>query len=209
MDHTYRRSTKFGGSYSVDPREALGREFGPVVVGRAAAKWRVGDSVEALRALCVLEAEARELEIRACGPDLVVTVPRDRWAEWLREGDLAGDPPSGKDHNFTLWLDPSDQPPPTNARRLYIVGQGALRGFAPVVDVMPKMIGRKVGKQGWQIVRRGGAVACTIDGRIAGFPGFKFRWWDLEAERPFANWKSGDGRPGSTGQTVADVMGRK
>lgn len=43
---------------------------------------------------------------------------------------------------------------------------------------------------GGAIVRKGGAVACTIDEPIPGFRGLRKRWWDRAIERPFPEWKT-------------------
>ena len=42
---------------------------------------------------------------------------------------------------------------------------------------------------GLGIVRRGGAVAVTIDQPIPGFQGLRKPWWKREDERPFPNWR--------------------
>jgi hypothetical protein len=38
-------------------------------------------------------------------------------------------------------------------------------------------------------VRKGNAVACTIDEPIPGFRGLRKRWWSRDIEKPFPNWK--------------------
>ena len=43
---------------------------------------------------------------------------------------------------------------------------------------------------GGPICRRGGAVACTIDEPIPGFRGLRKRWWRIEDERPFPDWRT-------------------
>lgn len=42
---------------------------------------------------------------------------------------------------------------------------------------------------GGAIVRKGNAVACTIDEPIPGFRGLRKRWWSRDIEKPFPNWK--------------------
>ena len=109
--------------------------------------------------------------------DLVGTCPKDFWAEWLEEGDCAGEPESGEEwswyttHRFRDLILPGD--------RFYVVAWGRLRGWAPVT-----------GLNGGAIIRKGGAVACTIDELIPGFRGLRKRWWPREAERPFPDWRA-------------------
>jgi hypothetical protein len=109
--------------------------------------------------------------------DLVGTCPKAFWAEWIAEGDAAGDPESGEEWDwYTAHY--------SMARRIragdrfYIVAHGKLRGWAPVTRV-----------QSGCICRRGNAVACTIDERVPGFRGLKTRWWDRAVEKPFPNWR--------------------
>ena len=108
--------------------------------------------------------------------DLVGTCPKDFWEDWIAEGDAAGEPESGEEwgwytqHSYRSLIRPGD--------RFYIVAHGKLRGYAPVVAV-----------RGGAIIRRGGAVAVTIDEHIPGFRGLKKRWWDYSAERDFSDWK--------------------
>src|ERR1043165_7938103 len=100
--------------------------------------------------------------------DLVVTVPRWFWRDWIEEGDAAGSPETGEewDFGFRSWSRPEINP----GERLYIVAWDRLRGYAPVVRV--------AGERGdWRIVRRGGAVAMTIPATIPGFRGWRAPWW--------------------------------
>lgn len=114
-------------------------------------------------------------------PDLVVTVPKRLWLDWIAEGDAAGEPETGTEWGFFLgsW----QQPPIREGERLYIVSHGRLRGFAPVTRVA-RIDGR------WAIGRKGGAVAVTIPEEIPGFRGFRKRWWAREDEAPFPEWKT-------------------
>jgi hypothetical protein len=108
--------------------------------------------------------------------DLVGTCPKGFWKEWIAEGDAAGDPESGEEwgwytgHPRIRLIRPGD--------RFYVVAHGKLRGWAPVVRI----------ERGC-IVRKGGAVACTIDEPIPGFRGLIERWWPREIEKPFHGWK--------------------
>jgi hypothetical protein len=106
--------------------------------------------------------------------DVVVTVPKWFWPEWIAEGDAAGEPESGERWVFYLHTLPSIQP----GERVYIVAHGKLRGYSPLV---------RVAETG--LIRKGGAVAVTIDEPIKGFQGFRYRWWKQEDEKPFPNWR--------------------
>ena|ERR1043166_7693331 len=113
--------------------------------------------------------------------DLVGTCPKGFWHEWIVEGDAAGDPETGETwgwftrHSFLSLIVPGD--------RFYVVCHGKLRGFAPVVGI-------ERGTHGGAILRRGGAVACTIADPIPGFRGLRKRWWDRAREVPFPEWKT-------------------
>jgi hypothetical protein len=63
---------------------------------------------------------------------------------------------------------------------VYIVFNGALRGYAPLV---------RIDEDGWcyGLVRHGDANALTIPEYIRGFRGFLYRWWDRAQEVPFPN----------------------
>jgi hypothetical protein len=115
--------------------------------------------------------------------DLVVTVPKWFWAKWIEEGDPAGASWSGQEWDFGFHK--QTRPPIEAGERLYIVGHNRLRGYAPVVRVQRY-------EWGWAIVRRGDAVACTIEEPIPGFRGWRKPWWARERERPFANWQTAD-----------------
>jgi hypothetical protein len=116
--------------------------------------------------------------------DLVVTVPKRSWADWIEEGDAAGEPDTGEEWGFFLGSGKPDIGP---GDRLYVVAHGRLRGWAPVTRLA------RTG-HGWAICRRGGAVARTIAEPIKGFQGWRRRWWDRSAEVPFPDWKTEDVR---------------
>jgi len=131
-------------------------------------------------------------------PDVVVTVPKNfEYAglvgieAWIREGDAAGDPWSGEEWHFYLG-GPRPQVKPGD--RVYVVCNGKLRGYAPLVRLEDyrgyvNENGEYIGG-GYALVRHGGAVAVTIDEPIRGFRGFRYRWWKYEQERPFPDWKT-------------------
>ncbi len=114
--------------------------------------------------------------------DVVVTVPKHRWREWIAEGDLPGEPWSGKASYFgvTGWPDIK------SGERVYIVAHGKLRGYAPLVSVLRTP---EPTYEPTYLVRHFGAVAVTIDEPIRGFRGWRYRWWKREDERPFLDWR--------------------
>lgn len=114
-------------------------------------------------------------------PDLVGTCPKDFWEEWIAEGDAAGLPESGEEWGWytgdrkAASIHPGD--------RFYVVAHGKLRGYAPVLRVDDN------GRGSFVIVRKGGAVACTVPFAIPGFRGLRARWWMREVETPFPDWQ--------------------
>lgn len=137
--------------------------------------------------------------------DVVVTVPKGFWGAWLSEGDLPGQKEfgcylcEGQDDLCTLcmgtgrlktgqvewdfYLGHANPPKIDIGERVYIVAHGLLRGYAPLV-------GLRHGSGGWSLVRKGGAVAVTIEDPVRGFPGWRYRWWNREDEKPFPDWKT-------------------
>jgi hypothetical protein len=116
--------------------------------------------------------------------DCVVTVPQRLWGEWLDEGDLPGEPDTGD--TFHFWL-ASPLPEMQPGERVYIVAHGRLRGYAPLVAIERRCRLRpSVGC----LVRRGGAVAVTIDRPIRGFQGFRYVDWDRSEEHEFPDWRT-------------------
>ena len=115
--------------------------------------------------------------------NLVVTVPKWFWPEWIAEGDAVGEAYTGEEWGFFMG---GNRPPIGHGDRLYIVAHGKLRGYAPVTRLAPpEECGGK-----WGICRRGGAVAVTIDRPIQGFQGFRKVWWEPKDEKPFPDWKT-------------------
>jgi hypothetical protein len=112
--------------------------------------------------------------------DVVVTVPQSFGLDnWIAEGDAVGEPESGEEWGFFLGGSPPRISP---GERVYIVYKGKLRGYAPLVRV------ERTGHS-YALVRKGGAVAVTIDRAIQGFRGFRYRDWDYSDERPFPGWR--------------------
>ena len=133
--------------------------------------------------------------------DVVVTVPknfhaenyfeRDDWDDslrglrsWIQEGDAAGGKyATGIEWYFRLG---GNQPDIVPGERVYIVSEGKLRGYAPLLRIEDD--GRYKGR--YSLVRGAGAVAVTISEPIQGFRGFRYRWWKYEDERPFPDWQT-------------------
>ena len=119
--------------------------------------------------------------------DVVVTVPKGMWSEWLEEGDLPGEDWSGYVSHF--WI--PREPFPTVSGiggddRVYIVAHGKLRGYSPVCGLerscrmRPSMA---------CLMRKGDAVAVTVPEKIIGFRGWRYRFWDRADEIPFPDWR--------------------
>lgn len=119
-------------------------------------------------------------------PDIVVTVPKNfeyngqrGLAAWVAEGDLPGQDWSGNESHFYMGGNPPDIKP---GDRVYVVCEGKLRGYAPLVRVERY-------QSGYALVRRGGAVAVTLDRPIVGFRGFRYVDWKRDEERAFTDWE--------------------
>lgn len=109
--------------------------------------------------------------------DVVVTVPKRLWNEWLDEGDLPGD---RHDHDYYFFVVPST-PRIQPGERVYVVSHGRLRGYAPLVRAETHD-GRVF------LVRGGDACAITINAPIKGFQGWRYRWWNRNQEIPFPDF---------------------
>lgn len=117
--------------------------------------------------------------------DVVVTVPKSfeyaglvGLAAWVAEGDLPGEAWSGQDSHFYMGGAPPVIKP---GERVYVVCEGKLRGYAPLVRVERY-------DRSYALVRRGGAVAVTIPEPVRGFQGFRYRWWERDVEVSFPEW---------------------
>lgn len=142
--------------------------------------------------------------------DLVVTCPKGFWDEWVAEGDPAGEAWSGQEWGW--YLTSRKRPPIEVGDRLYVVAHGLLRGYAPVTALRGLSFDAKhqpdpelvnfvgawvdVDQLGggfiddWCICRRGDAVAVTLPDPIRGFQGWRYRWWERDAEIPFPGWRA-------------------
>jgi len=106
--------------------------------------------------------------------DVEVTLPKSFGLErWLDEGDAPGEPWTGRYYAFSVSGKPDIKP----GERVYVVHDGRLIGYAPLVALVAE--GRRT-----SLIRGGGAVACTIDRQIGGFRGYRYRDWDRTEERP-------------------------
>jgi hypothetical protein len=112
--------------------------------------------------------------------DVVVTVPKSVWFDWLEEGDLPGDPVTGEQWGFFVC---GAQPPIGVGERVYVVSHGLLRGYSPLTRIQRTQFG-------WAFVREGGAVAITIPQPVVGFRSWRSRWWDRSTEVPFPDWRT-------------------
>ena len=127
--------------------------------------------------------------------DVVVTVPKNfrhpcapgriGLAAWIAEGDAAGHPWSGTEWDYTTYGAPPKIEP---GDRVYVVCEGRLRGFAPLIRLI--VDGRCL-----SFIRGGGAVAVTIRDGIVGFRGWRYRWWDRTEEMPFPEWAGTNAKP--------------
>lgn len=127
--------------------------------------------------------------------DIVVTVPKNfRYgnapkglAAWLSEGDAPGEAWSGEFYNFSTW---GFCPKLNVGERVYIVCNGQLVGYAPLVEMWfdgERIENGKFRTQAQariELIRGPGAVACTIQQPITGFRGWRYRWWDYGEETP-------------------------
>jgi hypothetical protein len=141
---------------------------------------------EALAAYLALPVDARlgqeqEESMEKARGDVVVTVPKSfGLAAWIAEGDAAGEPWSGQEWDFYLGGNLPNMAP---GDRVYVVYNGKLRGYAPLVRIAVH------GEHSFSLVRHGGAVAVTIPEFIRGFRGWRYRWWDRIVETPFPDWQ--------------------
>lgn len=119
--------------------------------------------------------------------DVVVTVPKrfglDRW---IAEGDAAGEPWTGQHYHFYIGR---RRPLINTGERVYIVYNGALRGYSPLVKLEIASNGAA------SLVRAGEAVAVTIRDFIQGFRGYRYRWWSRDREIPFPEWQNPNAKP--------------
>lgn len=122
--------------------------------------------------------------------DIVVTVPKGLWLQWLGEGDLPGDPIE-EVGEWDFYLGGAVPGGLSADARCYVVAHGMLRGYAPIVRV-----DRADRQPGGSLVRGGGAVAVTLypENRgtvplvVPGFRGFRDRWWKREDEVAFPEY---------------------
>lgn len=112
--------------------------------------------------------------------DVVVTVPKRLWQDWIDEGDLPGERETGEEYAFWLGGPVPDIKP---GELVYIVAHGKIRGAAPLTRIISNGVG-------FGLCRTGNAVACTIAEPITGFRGWRYRHWNREDEIPFPDWRT-------------------
>lgn len=142
--------------------------------------------------------------------DVVVTVPKDRWATWLAEGDLPGQAAEYESHFMLGGPLPAIQ----RGERVWIVAYGRVRGFAPLVRVERSC---SLDPSRGCLLRAGGAEARTVacqrwhgvagsdfvcersyrecraqlaphPAAIRGFQGWRRPWWQPGQEIAFPSW---------------------
>ncbi len=127
--------------------------------------------------------------------DVVVTVPKSFGLDaWIDEGDPVGAEWSGEEWHYYLGGNPPDIQP---GSRVYVVYNGTLRGYSPLVRI------DRIDAYRYGLVRHGGAVAVTIPEYIQGFRGFRYRWWNRDLEIPFPDWQNPDAKSSGRPQEIA------
>lgn len=112
--------------------------------------------------------------------DIVVTVPRDKWADWLKqhgEGDQRG-----RRRNFHIYDKEQGRPPASEGDDIYVVAHGRLRCLLMIERIVPLM-------GGW-LVTASMVRPVTLAGYVPGFKGWRRRWWDTQHELPFDAWRT-------------------
>jgi hypothetical protein len=123
--------------------------------------------------------------------DVVVTLAKSFGLQrWIDEGDPAGEKWSGT--NWAWFIGKRFPKKLQFGERVYVVYDKHLIGYSPLwaIDAVPGGFDSEMDqREGFALIRQGGAVAVTIDQQIKGFQGFRYRWWDRSEERPFPEWK--------------------
>lgn len=73
------------------------------------------------------------------------------------------------------------------AERVYILCEGRIRGFCPLIGI------REVphaGKNTFRLLLGAGGEAVTVPWDVNGFGGWCYRWWDRSDELPFPDWRT-------------------
>lgn len=128
--------------------------------------------------------------------DIVVTLPKSFGLKrWIEEGDPAGEEYSGTEWGWFMGGHPPKKL--ESGDRVYVVYDGHLIGYSPLLTIETRtefsvgyILNEGCKPRGsFALVRGGGAEAVTIDQKIKGFQGYRYRWWDRSEERPFPEWK--------------------
>lgn len=124
--------------------------------------------------------------------DIVVTVPKNfrfgdkrGLAAWLDEGDAPGSDWEDDGENYHVYTTHGPKPDIKPGERVYVVCEGRLVGYAPLAAM--EFTNKSGTSRQWgmiELIRAGGAVACTLRGPVVGFRGWRKRWWNYEDEIP-------------------------
>lgn len=119
--------------------------------------------------------------------DVVVTVPKRLWREWIAEGDLPGEEAQYESHFWVWGFVPVVKP----GDRVYVVAFGRLRGYAPLTrteqmcSLNPRMgcLVREGGAQ-CSVVKFRGEFPPSFSVTFDAVDGFTLRRERLQARSP-------------------------
>lgn len=123
--------------------------------------------------------------------DLVGTVRKGTWAEWVEEflGDLE-DPWTRSTGGCVWWSRHSLARRAERGSRFYVVSEGRLRLCVTLGHPRPRRPGEWTPLQVDPLPEgAAGFEPVTLEAGIRGFRGLRRRWWPREIERPCPDWK--------------------
>ena len=100
--------------------------------------------------------------------DIVITIPRAAWADWLMQH--GADDQRGRMRSFHVYDEERGHPPCSTGDQLYVVAHGRLRCVLLIEAIMMRPV--------------------TLAGYVPGFAGWRRRWWDPQHELPFPAWRT-------------------
>ena len=109
--------------------------------------------------------------------DIVISVAREKWADWLRVHGAQDRP--GHRRNFYIQ---GAHPPSSAGDRLYVASHGRIRCVFQIDGIQPL--------RGQWFIWATFLQPVAVDGFVQGFPGWKRRWWERDAERAFSAWRT-------------------
>src|SRR5579885_3430020 len=109
--------------------------------------------------------------------DIVVSIAREKWPDWLRTFGSQDRP--GRRMCFHIF---GDRPPASEGDLLYVASHGRVRCVFDI-DYLAALRG------GWFIIGRF-ARPATIHAFVQGFPGWRRRTWHPAEETPFPAWRT-------------------